>query len=449
MASNIRVISKSMVQAEHHDDEQALNIDLTPWDLQFLLAEYIQRGLLYKIPEVPDIYDQDEAVGNIVVYLMKMFLASTLDYFPPLAGRLSTSEHEGNTVSFSVDCNNTGALFVHAVADEVTTSDIVKPSYTPSFVDSFFPLNGVKNYQGTSNPLLAVQVTELVDGFFICVSVNHSIVDGASFFHFFKSWLAIACDPTQLSKRPVLQREFFKDHIEFPIRLPRSCFDQQNQHEEFIPPPLKVRVFQFSKEKVAKLKEKANSEAGTKDISSLQALLSHLWRAVIRNRKIDDPNEETNYCLMVSGRPKLQKLPERYFGNVLQVGTTSMKVKDMLELGLGEVAWRMNKVVTGHDAEKFTDFLKSWTKTPKLKSMGNMVSNALVTSDSPRFNLYGGETGLGTPIAVRSGPANKFDGRLTVHCGVEEGSIEIEVCLAPQTFEAMEKDDEFMDTVTR
>ncbi|XWS29496.1 hypothetical protein CRYUN_Cryun24cG0033800 [Craigia yunnanensis] len=129
-----------------------------------------------------------------------MFLSSTLDYFP-LAGQLSTMEHDdGDTIWFSINCNNSGALFVHAVADGITTSDIMQPVYIPSIVDSFFPLNGVKNYEGTSNPLLVVQVTELIDGFFVSVSVNHNIVDSASFFHFFKSWLAIACDTTPLSK---------------------------------------------------------------------------------------------------------------------------------------------------------------------------------------------------------------------------------------------------------
>ncbi|XVF26958.1 hypothetical protein REPUB_Repub14bG0065200 [Reevesia pubescens] len=444
--ASFRVISTSMVQAENYHDEQAQNIDLTPWDLQFLLAEYIQRGLLYKTPELPEVYDQDEEVGNIVVFYMKMFLSSTLDYFSPLAGRLSTAEHDdGDTILFSINCNNAGALFVHAVADGVTTSDIIRPVYIPSVMDSFFPLNGVKNYEGASNPLLAVQVTELVDGFFISVSVNHSVVDGASFFHFFKSWLAIACDPTQLSKQPIFKREFF-ENISFPIRLPHSYF-QQNHDNMLIPPPLKVRVFHFSKENVVKLKTKANSEAGTKEISSLQALLSHLWRAVIRNRKAD-PNEETNYCLLISGRPKLQQLPERYFGNVLQVGAITMKVKELLDLGLGNAALKMNKLVAAHNEQMFMDFLKTWTETPKLRTMGNMVSNSLVTSDSPRFNFYGGETSLGTPIAIRSGPANKFDGRITVHCGVEEGSIDIEICLAPDTFQAMENDNEFMDAVT-
>uniref|UniRef100_A0A2N9IEL3 Uncharacterized protein n=1 Tax=Fagus sylvatica TaxID=28930 RepID=A0A2N9IEL3_FAGSY len=48
-----------------------------------------------------------------------------------------------------------------------TVADILEPIYVPDIVNSFFLMNGVLNYQGISKPLLAVQVTELVDGIFI------------------------------------------------------------------------------------------------------------------------------------------------------------------------------------------------------------------------------------------------------------------------------------------
>ncbi|XVF86814.1 hypothetical protein PTKIN_Ptkin18bG0072800 [Pterospermum kingtungense] len=218
MDSNIRVISTSMVQAENYHDEQPQNIDLTPWDLQFLLAEYSQRGLIYQIPQVPEVYDQDEQVGNIVVFYMKMFLSSTLHYFPPLAGRLSAMEHDdGDTVSFSITCNNSGALFIHAVADGVTTSDIMQPVYIPSVLVSFFTLiNGVKNYEGTSNLLLAVQVTELVDGFFISVSVNHSMVDGASFFPFLQILVTNRLRPYSVIQTTCFPPRFFQGSYQLP-----------------------------------------------------------------------------------------------------------------------------------------------------------------------------------------------------------------------------------------
>ncbi|KAE9586368.1 putative transferase [Lupinus albus] len=56
-------------------------------------------------------------------------------------------------------------------------SYILHSNYVPPFLHSFIPLSGVKNYESTSHPLLAVQITELVDGIFIGFSMNHSVLD--------------------------------------------------------------------------------------------------------------------------------------------------------------------------------------------------------------------------------------------------------------------------------
>lgn len=118
----------------------------------------------------------------------------------------------------------------------------------------------------------------------------------------------------------------------------------------------------------------------------------------------------------------------------------------MLELGLGYVAWEMNKMVALYDnEEKFRCFLDSWVKEPELLTEDNMASNALVTSSSLRFDVYGNDFGWGSPIAVRSGGGNKSHGKITVFCGAEQGSIDIEVCLSLETLEAMGNDSEFMD----
>lgn len=77
-----------------------------------------------------------------------------------------------------------------------------------------------------------------------------------------------------------------------------------------------------------------------------------------------------------------------------------------------------------------------------------MIGNVLMTSSSPRFNVYGTDYGWGRPVAVRSGRGSKRDGKTTVFQGAEEGSIDIEACLSPETLEAMMEDAEFMDAVT-
>ncbi|WRX08989.1 hypothetical protein QQP08_001476 [Theobroma cacao] len=118
----------------------------------------------------------------------------------------------------------------------------------------------------------------------------------------------------------------------------------------------------------------------------------------------------------------------------------TMKAKELLEQGNGNVAWQMNKIIATMTEERF--------KNPKLITIGGMTNNTLVTSSSPRFNMYGNDFGWGKLIAVRSGPGNKFDGKITLFPGAEEGSIDIEACRCRETVEAMANDQEFMHTVT-
>lgn len=64
-----------------------------------------------------------------------------------------------------------------------------------------------------------------------------------------------------------------------------------------------------------------------------------------------------------------------------------------------------------------------------------MKNNACFASSSPRFNFYGNDFGWGRPMAVRSGPANKVDGKITLFAGVEEGSVDVEACFLPETLQ--------------
>ncbi|OMP00281.1 Small GTPase superfamily [Corchorus capsularis] len=85
--------------------------------------------------------------------------------------------------------SSTATTFIHAAADSISISDIIKPVYVPQIVHSFFPLNGLNNYEGVANPLLGIQVTDLEDGLFIGCTINHSVVDGSSLWHFLNLWL--------------------------------------------------------------------------------------------------------------------------------------------------------------------------------------------------------------------------------------------------------------------
>ncbi|KAK9195737.1 hypothetical protein WN943_003862 [Citrus x changshan-huyou] len=45
-------------------------------------------------------------------------------------------------------------------------------------------------------------------------------------------------------------------------------------------------------------------------------------------------------------------------------------------------------------------------------------------------------------MAIRSGPGNKADGKITLFTGVEEGNVDIEACFLPETQQGMGHDTE-------
>ncbi|MCD9639605.1 hypothetical protein HAX54_024240 [Datura stramonium] len=461
----VQVISTALIAAEKEavlasiEEQQQQKIDLTPWDLRFPLLGTIQKGLLFHKP-TPQQQEQicKSSMSSSFIHHLKTSLSRTLQFFPLLAGRLAATVDAGEkTTSFFIDCNSAGAQFVHAVAPRVTTASILESIYVPCHVvHSFFSLNGIRNFEGISTPLLGVQVTELADGYFIGCTLNHMVGDGASFWHFFNSWSEISRGSGKISKLPDLQRWFPKDEdtpivpIELPLMLDdKNLFDDELKIKR---PMLKERVFHFSRESVARLKAKANSELGITDtnISSLQAFLAHLWRSVTRARHLD-AMEEVAISLIIGTRSRVEPpLSETYFGNAAYLMPVKAKAGELLEKGLGWAALEMNKMVASQDYEQVLKLYREWLESPLIYNKSTVfVGYRLGISSSPRFNVYGTDFGWGKPLAVRSGMANKGDGKVTLFPGVhEDGSFDIEVCLLPETLEALGKDKEFMETVS-
>ncbi|CAO2186672.1 unnamed protein product [Urochloa humidicola] len=174
-------------------------VHLTPWDLRMITVDYIQKGLLLPKPQSGT---GSEARHHLIDSLASSF-ARALGRFYPLAGRLAVTEADATDggggapcqpgITVSLRCNGEGAELVHAVAPDLTASDIVTaPAYCiPPVVWSLFPLNGALGAD-VLRPVLAAQVTELADGVFIGMSLNHSVGDGSTFWHLFNTWSEIS-----------------------------------------------------------------------------------------------------------------------------------------------------------------------------------------------------------------------------------------------------------------
>uniref|UniRef100_A0A452XM90 Acetyltransferase n=1 Tax=Aegilops tauschii subsp. strangulata TaxID=200361 RepID=A0A452XM90_AEGTS len=455
-AGTVRIVSRRMVRPSSGGGTPSEVIHLTPWDLRLLTIDHIQKGIL--LPKAP-------VGGKRLVDALASSLARALDRYCHFAGRLAVEELGDGTVTVALRCTGDGAELVHAAAPSVAVTDLVGSVYTPSpVVWDLFSLNGVLDADAAieSLPVLSAQVTELADGVFVAVSMNHSVGDGTSFWEFFNAWSEIHrgdVNGNGLNKMnmvstpsPVLAR-WFVETSPMPIPLPFSKLRHVLRRFEL--PPVREGFFTFSAASVKKLKARANAEmagVATAPISSLQALLAHLWRAVCRARRLA-PGQETFYAVIIGCRGRVRGIPPGYVGNAVVPGRAVCAAGEVLEKGLGWTAWQLNRAVASFDEAALRGFLERWVREPRFSFTGDLSSAAggagLETGSSPRFDVFGNDFGWGRPVGVRSGLGDKTDGKATVFEGPERGgSMSLEVCLAPDALERLVADHEFMDVVT-
>ncbi|XP_058781181.1 uncharacterized acetyltransferase At3g50280-like [Vicia villosa] len=423
---------------------------LSSWDICMLSANYIQKGLLFKKPTSSP--NQQHFIDNLVDKL-KHSLSLTLFHFYPLSGRLVThkTQHPPSYTVF-IDCKNSpGAKFTHATLD-ITVNDILSPIDVPPIVHSFFDHHKAVNHDGHTMSLLSIQVTELLDGVFIGCSMNHSLGDGTAYWNFFNTLSKTFQNstntiPLSVSHQPIHNRWFPEGYGPI-INLPFK------HHDEFIhmyeAPIMRERFFHFSAESIAKLKAKANKESNTTKISSFQSLSALVWRSITRARQLQH-DHITTCKLAINNRMRMEPpLPKEYFGNSIHTLSTETTVRELLENDIGWAAWKIHLAVVNHEDKVVRGLVEKWLKSPYVYRLDTFFDpNTVMMGSSPRFNMYGNEFGMGKALAVRSGYANKFDGKITSYPGQEGGgSIDLEVCLSPDTMMVLESDEEFMNSVS-
>ncbi|KAH9324634.1 hypothetical protein KI387_004812, partial [Taxus chinensis] len=242
------------------------------------------------------------------VELMKTGLSQALIYFYPLPGRLATSS---DGVVY-IDCNDSGADFIEASAPDLRLEQVLTENVGAVVGELFALMNEAVNMDGHFLPLLVIQVTKLRDGTAVGFTVNHSVVDETSLWHFINSW-------AQLCRKPSLSIDIMPLHTRhFGAPLPIEL-NLQGILDKICPSPLKERIFHFTKETISQLKQQAN-QGSCKDttISSFQALCAHIWQAITRSRRLS-PTETTSFKLAINFRPRVvPPFPYSYFGNAIQ-----------------------------------------------------------------------------------------------------------------------------------
>ncbi|PKA64441.1 putative acetyltransferase [Apostasia shenzhenica] len=460
-SSSVEIVSKLTVKPPEPYPSSAAGrrVHLTPWDVSMLNTHYIQKGLLFT--NLPPSF-----CTHHILQRLKTSLAAALWHFYPLAGRLVTEkviDKAGKVAGLQlhIDCNGEGVEFIHAVARNITAGDMLASGEDiPSFIRSFFPLDGAINHDGHSDPLLAVQVTELADGnIFVACSFNHVAGDGTAYWHFFNSWAEIARSEIDLTgigvklSRPPVHERWFIEGENPPITLPFS--DPSQFVERFSPPPLRERFFHFSSDTLAALKARANHESRTSTektatISSFQALAALIWRSITRARRFP-PEQLTSCRLAIQNRSRLSPpLSANYFGNsIYPLKAMSISSRELEANGLGWAARRLHVAVASHTDAAIRRLIREYHVAPAVYKIAMFDPKSMMFGSSPRFDMYGCDFGWGKAAAVRCGAANKFDGKLSAFPGREGGgSVDLEICLLPEFMENLLRDEEFMDAVS-
>lgn len=466
-SSPVAILSKCTICPDQKSTLGDLKLSVS--DLPMLSCHYIQKGLFLPAPQVP----AHSAVG-----LLKKSLSRALSFFPPLAGRLCT-DPDG---AIYISCNDAGVEFSHAVAPALSVPQLLpKGADVPWAVKSLFVLDGAVSYQGHYRPLAAFQVTELGDGaVFVGSTVNHAVVDGTSFWNFFNAWAELSrahdAQLLRLSRHPDLRRNFFGES-EAVLRFP----DGKGPEVTFpVNAPLRERILHFSREAIQELKSRANyrpkTTIATNDlvseiygkqvhdqkpaaaseeeipISSFQALCAQLWISVTRARRSLDASQPTTFRMAVNCRHRVVPNVDRlYFGNAIQSIPTTTVVDKVRSNGLAWAARLLHRGVVNHGDTKVREGVALWEEAPRCFPLGNPDGAGITMGSSPRFPMYdGNDFGWGQAIAVRSGKANKFDGKISAFPGRSGGgSVELEVCLSPETMAALLQDEEFMYYVSQ
>lgn len=92
----------------------------------------------------------------------------------------------------------------------------------------------------------------------------------------------------------------------------------------------------------------------------------------------------------------IRPLEDEYFGNTISDCGFTMKAREILDYGIGEVALKMNKIVYVYsDDEKIKNSYDRWLKKPKFLTGDDLTCSyySFATTNSPRFDVYGNDFG--------------------------------------------------------
>jgi hypothetical protein len=139
-------------------------------------------------------------------------------------------------------------------------------------------------------------------------------------------------------------------------------------------------------------------------------------------------------------------LPFSYFGNAVQSINTTVTAGELLAADISSAASLLHQIIWRHTDAHIRAELQRFKQHPTLSKLdGTIRDNSVLIGSSPRFPMYDNDFGWGMPLRVRSGWANKLDGKVSVYPAREGGgSVDLEINLLPPFMAALESDPQFL-----
>ncbi|KAH9728249.1 HXXXD-type acyl-transferase family protein [Citrus sinensis] len=326
---------------------------------------------------------------------LKTHKLSVLDQ---VAGRLKDE--------FSIDCDDTGAIFIEARAAASDMSEIVKQP-TVDMLEQLMP------YKLNEKPSVAVNLAAKVTyfehcgGMALCVCFSHVIADITTAANFIKTWVTFASgSDTSSEDDDVIKHAVFGCSSIFPPQnfssFSRNVISENHSNSAEI----LTKRFIFDGDKIAALKEKMGSESSSgyhpTRVEAVSAII--LGGIMSVEKQADDFNHSHLVAsIAVNLRNRVNPpIPEQSIGNIVQAGIAKLPIKKTIDYR--NLAETLHKSI-----EKINDeYLRKFHADGEFLSNMNDVLEGLFDKNCRWFTisawcrrpLYEADFGWGKPAWV-------------------------------------------------
>ncbi|KAL3635053.1 hypothetical protein CASFOL_022107 [Castilleja foliolosa] len=409
----------------------------TPQSLNKYKISFIDELMPPMFISVTLFYPPNPNPNPIITRLQESF-SEILPRFYPFAGRYIKKDH-------LVDCNDEGAEFVEAEANDIELMDFISKTKSNEELDNLLSRR-TRDVDKPEDPLLSVQVTKFkCGGLSIGISLSHRISDGSSLGRLITAWSNAT--NSHNNQEPII-----------PTFDSSSLFPGENLDSDYETPQSSVAVKRllFNKEAISSLRSKLRpSENGEGYLSRVRVASAVIAKALIgvELAKMGKKSRDCFIVQIVNMRSRtIPPLNEHLNGNVVAVAVAQcIAANETKEKGLQELVYLIGDAIgkTIDDCEKLLSLdengRKKILREPVFKVAERLASGdslVLWFTDWSKFGFYKADFGFGNmPVWVRIGTATS--GNQIVFIENKEGDgIEAWVHLDPNDVPYFEMDED-------